>query len=66
LLHVADDITTMGPVWCYWAFPMERFCGALAHANKSPQHPWASLDRHVLQIAQIAQIKLIYGLTDTL
>lgn len=45
---------------------MERFCGALAHANKSPQHLWASLHRHVLQIAQLAQIKLIYGLTDKL
>ncbi|KAG8746735.1 hypothetical protein FRC11_012618, partial [Ceratobasidium sp. 423] len=29
LLHIADDIENMGPVWAYWAFPMECFCGAL-------------------------------------
>lgn len=23
LLHIADSIEAMGPVWCYWAFPME-------------------------------------------
>ena len=45
---------------------MERFCGSLGHANKNPHFPWASLDRHVLQIAQLAQLKLIYGLTDVL
>ncbi|KAF8595106.1 hypothetical protein BDV93DRAFT_457613 [Ceratobasidium sp. AG-I] len=59
LLHIADDIETIGLVWCYWAFLMERFCGALAHANKSPQFPWASLDQHVLQIIQFSWIKLI-------
>lgn len=36
LLHVADDLAAMGPVRCYWAFPMERFCGALGRANLIP------------------------------
>ncbi|KAG9077563.1 hypothetical protein FS749_010539 [Ceratobasidium sp. UAMH 11750] len=45
---------------------MEQFCGALARANKSRCFPYASLDRHVLEIAQLSQIKLIYGLTDVL
>ncbi|KAF8607087.1 hypothetical protein BDV93DRAFT_405053, partial [Ceratobasidium sp. AG-I] len=66
LLHLADDIEAIGPVWCYWAFPMERFCGVLACANKSPLYPFASLDWHVLEVAQLSQMKLVYGLTDVL
>lgn len=56
----------MGPVWAYWAYPMERFCGALARANKSRRYPWSSLNRRVLQCSQLAQIKSIYGLTERL
>ncbi|QRW03344.1 Transposase family tnp2 [Ceratobasidium sp. AG-Ba] len=66
LLHIADDIENMGPLWCYWAFPMERFCGMLSRANKSLRFPYSSLDRHLLQIAQLGQIKRIYGLADEL
>ncbi|KAG9124844.1 hypothetical protein FRC07_010018 [Ceratobasidium sp. 392] len=66
LLHLADDIEIMGPMWCYWAFPMERYCGALARANKSRRHPFLSLDRYVLHVAQLAQIKRTYGLVDEL
>ncbi|QRV77922.1 Transposase family tnp2 [Ceratobasidium sp. AG-Ba] len=66
LLHIADDIEAMGPVWCYWSFPMERLCGSLARSGKSKRYPYASLDRRVLEIAHLAQIKLIYGLGDEL
>ncbi|QRV81791.1 Transposase family Tnp2 protein [Ceratobasidium sp. AG-Ba] len=66
LLHIADDIETMGPVWCYWAFPMERYCGSLSRASKSRRFPYASLNRRVLQISQLAQLKLIYGLREHL
>ncbi|QRV91964.1 Transposase family Tnp2 protein [Ceratobasidium sp. AG-Ba] len=66
LLHVADDIENMGPVWAYWAFPMERFNGSLAHANKNCRFVWASLDRHILEVTQLSQIKLIFGLKDAL
>lgn len=45
---------------------MERFCGALARASKSQLFPFASLDRIVLEVSQLSQIKLIYRLTDTL
>lgn len=62
LLHVADDIERMGPVWAYWAFAMERYCGFLARSNKSRRYPYASLDRRVLQVAQLSQLKLLYGL----
>ncbi|KAG8711449.1 hypothetical protein FRC11_002757 [Ceratobasidium sp. 423] len=66
LLHIADDIEAMGPVWCYWAFPMERFCGALVRANLNPRFPYASLDCRVLEVVQLAQIKLMYNLFKTL
>jgi hypothetical protein len=66
LLHIADDIEAMGPVWCYWAFPMERFCGALGRANLNPHFPFVSMDRRVLEVAQLAQIKYMYNLFDSL
>ena len=53
----------MGPVWCYWAFPVERFCGSLLPAVKSRKHPYACLDHRVRDIAQLSQIKVLYGLT---
>ncbi|KAF8666235.1 Transposase family tnp2 [Rhizoctonia solani] len=66
LLHVADNIEAMGPVWTCWAFPMERFCGALGRASKSRRYPYSSLNRRVLQVTQLSQIKWIYGLTKEL
>ncbi|KAG8787089.1 hypothetical protein FRC12_015914 [Ceratobasidium sp. 428] len=66
LLHIADDIVAMGPVWCYWAFVMERFIGALKRANLSLRFPWSSFNRHVVEVAQLAQIKTLYGLRDAL
>ncbi|KAG8728148.1 hypothetical protein FRC10_005263 [Ceratobasidium sp. 414] len=56
----------MGMVWCYWAFPMERFCGAIARANKSQHYPYSSINRHILQVSQLSQIKNSYGLTEEL
>ncbi|KAL1686983.1 hypothetical protein GGG16DRAFT_63249 [Schizophyllum commune] len=66
LLHVADDIRNAGPVWCYWAFPMERFCGVLGRAVKNRKHPYISLSHRVRDVAQLNQIKLIYCLSDEL
>ncbi|KAG9079769.1 hypothetical protein FRC06_007486, partial [Ceratobasidium sp. 370] len=66
LLHVADDIVAMGPPWCYWAFTMERFCGALVRANKSRRFPYSSLNRHIMEVTQLSQIKLICGLAEEL
>ncbi|KAJ7125725.1 hypothetical protein C8R43DRAFT_898180 [Mycena crocata] len=61
LLHVAPGIKFTGPVWCYWAFPMERFCGSIQPGIRSRRFPWASMDRYVLEIAQLTQIKAIYN-----
>ncbi|KAH9911173.1 uncharacterized protein BXZ73DRAFT_57295 [Epithele typhae] len=60
LLHIADSIEDIGPVWTSWAFAMERFCGDLQPAIKSRRFPWACIDNHLLAKAQITQIRLIY------
>ncbi|KAI0669694.1 hypothetical protein C8Q78DRAFT_1193260 [Trametes maxima] len=66
LLHIADGIEATGPVWASWAFPMERFCGRLQPAIKSRLHPWSSIDRRILALIQITQVKLKYRLHDEL
>ena len=66
LLHIADSIKATGPVWCYWAFPMERYCGSLQPAIRSRRFPYASIDRYVIEDAQVTQIKLIYNVSEEL
>jgi hypothetical protein len=66
LLHIADSIKFSGPVWCYWAFPMERYCNRLKPAIRSRRFPYASLNRYVLEDAQLTQIKAFYDLSDEL
>jgi hypothetical protein len=66
LLHIADSIKAIGPVWTTWAFPIERFCGSLLPAVKSRRFPYASLDRHVTEGAQLLQIKLARDLHEVL
>ncbi|KAI0072629.1 hypothetical protein K474DRAFT_1604760, partial [Panus rudis PR-1116 ss-1] len=66
LLHIADSILAAGPVWAYWAFPMERYCGLLQPAIRSRRHPYPSLNRFVLDDARLKQVTLKYGLSDEL
>ena len=66
LLHIADSIVAMGPVWCYWAFPMERYCGKLQPALRSHRFPYAALDRYVVEDAQLTQIKAVFNVRDEL
>lgn len=66
LLHIADSIEQNGPVWTYWAFPTERFCGRLLPAIRSRRHPFANLDNYVVAAAQLAQIKLKHNLYEHL
>ncbi|THU93897.1 hypothetical protein K435DRAFT_820122 [Dendrothele bispora CBS 962.96] len=61
VLHTAPSIKDCGPVWCYWAFPMERYCGLIGPAIKSRRFPFASLARHVLDQARLTQIKVFYN-----
>jgi hypothetical protein len=66
LLHLADDIRRAGPVWCYWAFAMERYCGLLANSGKSRRDPFISLSRRIRDIEELKLISLKYNLTDIL
>ena len=43
----------MGPVWVYWAFAMERFCGKMARNIKSRRFPYRNLDNRILAAAQL-------------
>jgi hypothetical protein len=61
LLHIAAGIKFCGPVWCYWAFPMERFCGSIQPGIRSRRFPWASIDRYLVEVAQLTQIKTVYN-----
>ncbi|KAI0675161.1 hypothetical protein C8Q78DRAFT_1010786 [Trametes maxima] len=45
---------------------MERFCGRLQPAIKSRLHPWSSIDRRILALIQITQVKLKYRLHNEL
>ncbi|KAG6837151.1 hypothetical protein H0H93_013741 [Arthromyces matolae] len=66
LLHIADSIKSAGPVWCYWAYPMERYCGQLQPTIKSRRFPYASIDRYVTEEAQLTQIKVTHDLFEKL
>jgi len=67
LLHVADGIEAAGPVWTYWSFIMERYCGFLKRDGvRNRRKPYASLDKRVLHVAQLNITKIRYGLVDLL
>lgn len=66
MLHIPGDIRATGPLWCYWNFPTERFCGAIVQDTHSRKHPYTSMAHRLRDIAQLNQIKLVYGLTNEL
>ncbi|KAF7336408.1 hypothetical protein MSAN_02294800 [Mycena sanguinolenta] len=47
-------------------FPMERYCGSIQPGIRSRRFPWASIDRYVLEIAQLTQIKARYNVVEEL
>lgn len=66
LLHVADSIQYIGPVWCYWAFPMERYCSFIGASVKSRRFPYTNLARRIRDVAQLQVIRDLYGLHGSL
>ncbi|PPR05927.1 hypothetical protein CVT24_006665, partial [Panaeolus cyanescens] len=61
LLHIADGIRACGPVWAYWAYPMERHCNTLLPAIRSRRHPFAAIAAFVTAMAHLHQIRLKYN-----
>jgi hypothetical protein len=55
-----------GPVWTYWAFPTERFCGRLLPEIRSRRHPFSNIDNFVVASARLSQIKIVYNLDEEL
>lgn len=67
LLHLADCIDGWGPVWCYWSYPMERFCGHLKRGGAaSKRFPYKSLDHYVFDWTILWHIGFVYDLRDML
>lgn len=66
LLHIAPTIRAMGPVWAYWAFPMERYCGDIGRNIKSRRFPYATINKYITSQAQLTHVTLLYGLHDQL
>jgi hypothetical protein len=56
----------MGPVWAYWAFPMERYCGDVVRNIRSRRFPYTSINRYVTSRAQLTHIILLYDLDEKL
>jgi hypothetical protein len=56
----------MGPVWAYWAFPMERYCGDIGRNIKSRRFPYATINKYITSQAQLTHVTLLYGLHDQL
>ncbi|KAK1235307.1 hypothetical protein PQX77_001465 [Marasmius sp. AFHP31] len=55
-------IEAMGPVWAYWAFPTERYCGRLQPAIRSKRYPFANIDNYLISVSHLSQIKIVHGL----
>ncbi|KAL7280964.1 hypothetical protein ACG7TL_005913 [Trametes sanguinea] len=66
LLHIGDSMEDIGPVWATWEFPTERYCGILIPAVKSRRYPYASLNQYALDLAQLSQIAMRYGIEQEL
>jgi hypothetical protein len=66
LLHIAQNIQEVGPVWSYWAFPMEQYCGSLALSAKNKRFPYISISNCIRDISQLNEIKIFYSLTESL
>lgn len=65
-LHIPDMIRRSGPVWAYWTWVMERFCGLLGQAVTSRKHPYASLYRRIRELQTLHAVRNIYDLHDRL
>ncbi|KIO24551.1 hypothetical protein M407DRAFT_76825 [Tulasnella calospora MUT 4182] len=64
-LHLVDIIEQSGPLWSYWCWVMERFCGKLVRAVSSRKHPYSSLNRRILELQlTLHAIRHAYNLGD--
>jgi hypothetical protein len=55
----------IGPPWCYWAYPMERFCSFIGASVKSKRYPYANIGKRILYRAELQIIICRYNLHGT-
>ncbi|KAF8597128.1 hypothetical protein BDV93DRAFT_513593 [Ceratobasidium sp. AG-I] len=65
LLHIVDSIEYLGPVWGYWAFPMERYCSFVGASVKSRRYPYTNIANRIRDVAHLRIIREIYNFQDT-
>jgi hypothetical protein len=65
-LHISWGIRVAGPVWTYWAYPMEHHCNTLLQSIKSRHYAYASIASFVTTMAQLDQIQLLYNICEEL
>ncbi|KAF8839065.1 hypothetical protein BDN67DRAFT_991030 [Paxillus ammoniavirescens] len=66
LLHITAGIRFCGPVWTSWTFAMEHYCGFLQAGLQSKRFPWSNLNKCLLHMAYLGQLKVKYNLEDEL
>ncbi|KIK88626.1 hypothetical protein PAXRUDRAFT_84142, partial [Paxillus rubicundulus Ve08.2h10] len=49
-----------GPIWTSWTFAMEHYCGFLRAGLRSKHFPWSNLNKCVLHMAYLGQLKVKY------
>ncbi|KAI0682508.1 hypothetical protein BC835DRAFT_1298874 [Cytidiella melzeri] len=64
LLHIADDIRTLGPMSVTWTFYLERYCGFLKRELQSRSQPWRNIDIRLQHFARLSQLQVLYDLKD--
>lgn len=64
LLHIPHFLRVWGPMWLYWAYPMERIVGSLDNAARSRIHPYSSLQRSILLREQLHNIPRLWDMRE--
>ncbi|KDQ13907.1 hypothetical protein BOTBODRAFT_83514, partial [Botryobasidium botryosum FD-172 SS1] len=60
LLHIPDYIAWLGPLWAYWEYALERFCGRTRKLVLSRVNPYAGLANRALIGEEISMINMRY------
>lgn len=66
LLHIADYIQAIGPVWVSWQFAMERYCGDLSSRVANLRYPYANMAQRILSKSTVYHLWNKYDLQELL
>ena len=57
LLHMAQNVRTLGPLFCYWQYPVERYIGQFERWATSKSQINVSLMNNIVQRENIAYLR---------